>query len=267
MPAVIQLPLQHDAHQFLGRRRHIPEALSEGHHIEAVILQGLHHHGGVPSVVGYFPDVEPFSQLGNELLDKAVMHHVALGRMDETPALPLVIHHMVAPDAQLHGFLREPEVRQHDVLFFVIPRREHQHHGRQVAGAGKVKPGIACAAFQFILIDSTAAFIPFVHGHPADALLDPLIQAQLTEHVLISGGLLGLAESVPHLVNGDRFVQGGISLVPVLFIRPVGVIRQTVEHRVKTGIILPALDDVQCFLMNLPADAVPVGARRCQQEP
>ena len=59
----------------------------------------------------------------------------------------------------------------------------------------------------------------------------------------------------------------GISLVPVLFIRPVGVIRQTVEHRVKTGIILPALDDVQCFLMNLPADAVPVGARRRQQEP
>lgn len=67
---------------------------------------------------------------------------------------------MIAPDAQLHGVLGEPEVRQHDVLLFIIPWREHQHHGRQVAGAGKVKSGIAGAAFQFILIDSAAAFIP-----------------------------------------------------------------------------------------------------------
>ena len=267
MPAVIQLPLQHDAHQFLGGRTHVPEALSEGHHVEAVILQGLHHHGGIPSVIGDFPDVEPFAQLRDELLDEAVMHHVPLGRMDEALTLPFVVHHMIAPDAQLHGVLREPEVRQHNILLFIIPWREHQHHGRQVAGAGKVKPGIAGAAFQFIFIDSAAAFIPLVHGHPSNALLDPLVQTQLTEHVLIGWRFLGLAECVPYLVDGDRFVQGGICLVPVFFIRPVGVIRQAVEHGVEARIILPAFDDVQGFLMNLPADAVPVGSRRCQQEP
>ena len=195
------------------------------------------------------------------------MHHVALGRMDETLALPLVIHHMVAPDAQLHGVLGEPEVRQYDVLLFIIPWREHQHHGGQVGSGRKVEPGIAGAAFQFILIDSAAAFIPFVHGHPADALLDPLVQTQLTEHVLIGWRFLGFAESVPHLVNGDRLIQGWIGLVPVSLIRPVSIIRQAVEHGVEARIILPAFDDVQGFLMNLPADAVPVGARRRQQEP
>ena len=135
MPAVVQLPLQHDAHQFLGRRAHVTEALSERHHVETVVFQGLHHHGGVPSVIGDFPDVEPFAQLRDELLNEAIMHHVALGRMDKALALPFVVHHMIAPDAQLHGVLREPEVRQHNVLLFIIPRWENQHHGCQV-GSG-----------------------------------------------------------------------------------------------------------------------------------
>ena len=147
MPAVIQLPFQHDAHQFLGRRAHISKALSKRHHVEAVVLQSLHHHGGIPSVIGDFPNVEPFAQLRDELLNEAVMHHVALGRMNEALAFPFVVHHMIAPDAQLHGVLGEPEVRQHNILLFVIPWREHQHHGRKVTGTGKVKPGIAGAAF------------------------------------------------------------------------------------------------------------------------
>lgn len=198
---------------------------------------------------------------------KALWNSDPAGAMDETLALPLVIHHMVAPDAQLHSFLGEPEVRKHDVLLFVISWREHQHHGRKVRSGRKVKPGIAGTAFQFILIDSAAAFIPFVHRHPADRLLDPLIQTQLTEHVLISGRLLGLSEGIPHLIDGDRLIQRGVGFVPVALIRPVGVIRQAVEHGVEARIILPAFDDVQGFLMNLPADAVPVGASRCQQEP
>ena len=55
-------------------------------------------------------------------------------------------------------------------------------------------------------------------GHPADTLFDPLVQAQLTEHVLISGRLLSLSESVPHLVDGD---QNLYSLYMAVFSYPV----------------------------------------------
>ena len=78
---------------------------------------------------------------------------------------------MKSSTCALHqAFTLIPLVR-YDVLLFVIPGREYQHHGCQVAGAGKVKPGIAGAAFQFMLINSAAAFVSFVHGRPADQAL------------------------------------------------------------------------------------------------
>ena len=39
------------------------------------------------------------------------------------------------------------------------------------------------------------------------SLANPLVQAQLTEHVLIGRRFLGLAESVPHLFDVDGFIQ------------------------------------------------------------
>ena len=106
MPAVAQLVLQHEAHQFLRRRRHILKALTEGHHGKTVVLKRLHHHGGVPSVMGDFPDVIPLAQLTDELLDKAIVDDVALCGVDIAALRPLVIRHMIAPNTQGKRFLR-----------------------------------------------------------------------------------------------------------------------------------------------------------------
>ena len=84
---------------------------------------------------------------------------------------------MIAPNTQGKRFLRKPEEGHDRIRFVLITGREHQHQRRQVGGAGQVKPGIAGAAFQLIGINHAAALIPLVHGHPADGLLHPLIQA------------------------------------------------------------------------------------------
>ena len=76
VPTVDELLLQHQPHQLLGRRGHIPEALPEGHHGKAVILQGLHHHAGVPAVIGNLADVVVLVQLEDELLDPAIIDHI-----------------------------------------------------------------------------------------------------------------------------------------------------------------------------------------------
>ena len=109
MPAVAQLVLQNKAHQFLRRRRHILKALTEGHHGKSVVLKRLYHHGGVPSVMGDLPDVIPLTQLADELLDKSIVDDVALRGMDIAAFRPLVIRHMIAPNAQGKRFLRKPE--------------------------------------------------------------------------------------------------------------------------------------------------------------
>ena len=96
---MVELALQHDAHELLRGRGHIPEALSEGYHREAVILQRLYHHGGVPPVVGDLPDVELLAQFQDELLDEAIVDDVALSRHDEALFLPFVIHDVITPDA------------------------------------------------------------------------------------------------------------------------------------------------------------------------
>ena len=72
MPAMVQLSLKYQSHQFFCRWTHIPEVLSKGNHGETVIFQSLNHHGGIPAVIRNFPDVEPFSHLEDELLNKAI---------------------------------------------------------------------------------------------------------------------------------------------------------------------------------------------------
>ena len=267
MPAMVQLSFQHQAHQFFRRWTHIPKTLTKWHHSKSVILQGLDHHGSIPAVVGDLSDVEPFSQLQDELLDRPIVNDIAFRGMDEPLPFPFVIHHVIPTDTQLHGFFREPEVRHNDVLFLVIPRWEYQNQSRQVTRAGKVKPRIARASFQFILVDFSPVFIPFVHGHPADGLFHPLVQAKLTEHILVCRRLLRLPESVPDFVNGNCLIQGGICFIPVLFICPIRVIRQAENHRVEPGIILPAFDDIDSLLVDFPADAIPIRSGSCQEKP
>ena len=217
--------------------------------------------------MGDFPDVIPLAQLTDELLDKSIVDDVALRGVDIAALRPLVIRHMVAPNAQGKRFLRQPEEGHDRIRLLLMAGREHQHQRRQVGGAGQVKPGVAGAAFQLIRVNHAAAFIPLVHGHPANRLLHPLIQAQLTKLVLIGGRFLRFMKSVAHLIEGDGMSQRRIRLVPIFLARPVRVVRQTKDHRIEAGIDLPAFQHVQRFLVYLPADAVAVGARCRQKEP
>ena len=109
MPTVVELAFKHDAHQFLRRRTHVLVALTEGYHGEAIILQILHHHAGVPAVVGNLADVIALIQLADELLNETVVHHIALGGHDVPLALPYIVHHVVAAYAQRKRVFRQPE--------------------------------------------------------------------------------------------------------------------------------------------------------------
>ncbi|MPN61638.1 hypothetical protein SDC9_209376 [bioreactor metagenome] len=58
---MIELAFQHNAHQLFGRRTHVLKPLPERNHGKAVIFQRLDHHGGVPAIIGDFPDVVPLA--------------------------------------------------------------------------------------------------------------------------------------------------------------------------------------------------------------
>ena len=249
MPAVNELLLEHQPHQLLGRRGHIPEALTEGHHGEAVILQGLHHHAGVPAVIGNLTDVVVLIQLEDELLDPAIIDHIPLGGLDEALLLPHIVDHMVAPDAQVEGFSRYPEERQHDVRFILIGRREHQHKGCQVAGRGQVHACIAGTPLQQPRRNTPRAGIPLVHGHPADGLLDPLVETQLSEGVLFAGILPGTVTGTLHLGDVDGVPEGRVRLLPHLRVGPVLTDVRTENDRIEGRVVDCAVQHTQRLLM------------------
>ena len=55
--AMDDVPFHQELEQLLRRRRHLLEPLAERHHGKAHVLEILHHLGGIPAVVGDFPDV------------------------------------------------------------------------------------------------------------------------------------------------------------------------------------------------------------------
>ena len=264
---MVDAPLQHQPHQLLGRRGHVLEALPEGDHGEAVVLQRLHHHGRVPAVVGDLADVVALAQLADELLDEAVVDDVALRGLDEALLLPHVVHDVVAPHAQGKRVLRQPEERQHGVYVTSILGRKYQHQRGQVARRGKVEAGIAGFPLQFVGLDHAAALVPLVHGHPAHGLFHPLVQSQLPEHVLVGGRFQRLMVGVAYLVDGDGVPQRWVGLVPVLLILPVSVVRKAKDHGIESRIVLAPFEDVQRLLVDFPADGVAVSARCGEQKP
>ena len=167
--------LQHQLHQLFGGRRHILKALPKGDYRKAHALQVLHHLHSAPAVKGNLPDVEPFSQPLDELFDVAVVNHISLCGLEVTLPLPDVIRHMVAADAQVDVVLRYPEVRQYGVFVLFVQRREDQYKGGNIRGAGQIQTTVTDPAFQIILRGSEGAAIPFLHGHPAHRLFDPLV--------------------------------------------------------------------------------------------
>ena len=174
---------------------------------------------------------------------------------------------MVAPNAQGECLLGQPEEGQRHVRLVLRGRREHQRQRRKVGSGGKVQARVARAALQRVGVHHAAALVPLVHGHPADGLLHPLIQAQLAELVLVRRSLLRLAEGVAHLVDGDGMPQRRVCPVPVFLARPVRIVGQAEDHGIEPRVDLAPFDNVQRLLMHFPADGVSVGPGGGQEKP
>lgn len=95
-------------------------------------------------------------------------------------------------------------------MIVLISRREYQHESRDVRGRGQVQTAVAYTTFEEGFIEIHLAGIPFVHRHPADGLLHPLIEPELPEGVFFAGILLGGFAGGFHLVHADGLTEGRI---------------------------------------------------------
>jgi len=266
VPRVRDAFSEHQLHELLGRRAHVLEALSEGDHGEAHALEVLHHLHGPPAVEGDLADVEALAQVLDEALDVAVVHDVALGRLDMALAPPHVVGDVVAPDAQVDALLGDPEVGQHVVAVLVVQWREHQHERRDVGRGRQVQASVAHPALEGLGIDRERAQVPFLHRHPAHGLLHPLVEPQLAEDVLLARILARALTCGAHLLDRDGLPQRGVGLFPDLRIRPVLALVGPVDHRVEGAVVLAALQDIARLLVLLMADGVRVASGRGDQK-
>lgn len=97
-------------HQFLGRRGHILEALTEGNHGETHALQVLNHLDSPPTVKRDLTDIEAFAQAFNKLFYVTVVNDITLSGLKETLALPDVVRYMIPTDTKIKVILWNPEV-------------------------------------------------------------------------------------------------------------------------------------------------------------
>jgi hypothetical protein len=72
--------------------------------------------------------------------------------------------------------------------------------------------------------------------------------------------LLGGVTRRPHLVDAHCDAQGGVGLFPHFGVRPIVLLVRAIDHRVKGGIDLPALQNILGLLVCLVADGAGVGA-------
>ena len=136
MSTVGNVLLQYQLHQFLGRRGHILEPLSEGNDREAHALKVLHHLHSTPAVKGDLPNIKTLTKAFDELLNIAVVNDISLGGLQKALPFPHIVWHMVTPDTQLQVVLRYPEVRQDDVFVVLVLWREHQNECRNIRCGG-----------------------------------------------------------------------------------------------------------------------------------
>ena len=169
---------------------------------------------------------------------------------------------MVTAHTKVEIVFGNPEVRQDDVLVILIGRWKNKHQCRDIRGGGQVQTTIADTAFQIVLIDSELAFIPKVHRHPTDSLLDPLVQTELPECVLLAGILLCRLTGITNLVDANRDTQGWIGFLPGGGVRPIVRFICTVDNGIEGVVDFSALYDVLCFLVDLIADGFRIVARR-----
>jgi hypothetical protein len=104
----------------------------KGNHGEAHVFQILHHLGGVPAVIGDFPDIVGFTQLLDEFLDETVVDDVPFGGLDEALLLPDIVKHMVTPAAQFLKCLPAARKTATGYISHPLPWREGQDQGRDI---------------------------------------------------------------------------------------------------------------------------------------
>ena len=194
------------------------------------------------------------------------MHDIALGGQQVALPLPEVVWDVIAPNAQIKRFLRQPEVRENIIMLVLIGRREHQHESRNIRRRGKVEPAVADTTFEQRFIKIHLAGVPLVHRHPAYRLLYPLVQAELPEGVLLAGILLCRFAGGFNLVHADGFAEGRVRFLPDFRRCPVGIVRSAVDNRIEGLVDFPSFEDVLRLLVYLVADRIGVRACRRDQE-
>ena len=194
------------------------------------------------------------------------MHYISLRSHQRPLAFPQVIGDMIPADTKIQRLFRYPEVRQEDVFIFLVQRREYQHKGGDVRGRGKVQSAVADTPLQIFLRNRECAGVPFIHRHPADRLLYPLVQTELPESVFLAGVLSCGFTGGFDLIQPHRNAKREVCFLPHLWVRPVFLFRSAVNDGIEGRIDLPSLRDVDSFLMYLVADGVGVVTRRGDQE-
>ncbi|CRH93368.1 Uncharacterised protein [Chlamydia trachomatis] len=105
-----------------------------------------------------------------------------------------------------------------------------------------------------------------MHGHPPHALFDPLVEAKLSERVLLSRILPGRGAGLADFLNRNRDPQARISLMPHVLVGPVILSVSTVDDRVERRVMFLACEDVFSFLMLLITNRMRVGTGRRDEE-
>ncbi len=245
---------------------HIFESLSEGHHRVAHALKVLHHLHRSPTVERDLSDVVSLAELADEGLDESVVDHVAFGGLYVAGSFPYVVGNMITPHTQAQAVLGYPEPGEDHEFVMLIPGWEYEHEGGDVGGRREIQSAVTDPALELLGIDREVAQVPFLHRHPANSLLDPLVEPELTEHILLARVLPCAVTGRLHLLEGDGMPQRRVGFLPRLRIGPVVVLLRAVDHRVEGLVVFATFDDVLGLLVLLVADGVLVGACRGDQE-
>ena len=261
-----KLPFEYKLVQLLHRWRHILEAHADWDNGKAVTLKVCDQLRSIPSIGCDFLDIVHGVQLVDRFPHEIVVHHIALGDMEQPHALPYIVRNMVSPHSKVKCFSRQPEVGYNDVFIIFVQRRKHQHKCRDIRCAGQVKSRIALPSSELFKVDWKITPVVDMLRNPCHRTAYPLIQTKLTEYVFFRWVCQCLAVSVTHSVDGDSVSERGVCLVPRLLGIPVVAIIKSVDHGIKGRINTPSFEDVFGFRVILVADGISVRSCRGDKE-
>ena len=189
-----------------------------------------------------------------EIFNKTIVNNVAFGSFQIALSLPYIIWNMVTSYSEWQCFFRQPEVRQNIIMFIIFSRWKDKYKSCNICCTGKVKPTVADTTCKHLFIKSDLAFVPFFHRHPTHRLFYPLIQTQLSKSIFFTGSFLCRITRSHHLIHADGLIQTWICLFPNLRVSPIFRFICTINNRIESRIMLSALQNVLCLLVNFIAD-------------